>query len=267
VSNKQESAPELIGVRVLDLHLPVVAGDANEGGLSARKPLAYGTAFPVLPGVFVTAAHVISDARADGALSLSWMTPDRDVKVFPIVDCERFSPVDLAICHCPDLQQLTPISLDFDHTLDLLVPSYAIGFPYAVDPEWVTMAPRAFRGYVVTRRELYHLPAQPPGYEVSFPAPQGLSGAPLVSHVQGDHRAYGYVIQQGVLGVGEHQAVVGVAVSIEVLLSIRTNINGIGALALAFGREPRELPPPSKPRRPGGVTPVDDMTGWPDDHS
>jgi hypothetical protein len=102
---------------------------------------------------------------------------------------------------------------------------------------------------------------------VSFPTPQGLSGAPLVSHIHGDHRAYGYVVQQGVLGVGEHQAIVGVAVSIEVLLSIRTNVNGIGALALPFEHEPRELRPPTAPRRPGGVTPVEHTNGWPDDHT
>jgi hypothetical protein len=39
---------------------------------------------------------------------------------------------------------------------------------------------RAFKGYVVTRRALRHLPAAPPGYEISFIPPIGLSGAPLM---------------------------------------------------------------------------------------
>src|SRR5207244_12245499 len=75
--------------------------------------------------------------------------------------------------------------LNFDHQLDMLDPASSIGFPWSLDPEWVTVVPRALRGHVVTRRELYQLRAQPPGYELSFHAPRGISGGPLVVHVRG----------------------------------------------------------------------------------
>ena len=54
----------------------------------------------------------------------------------------------------------------------------AIGFPFSIDPERLTWICRGFKGHVVTSREMYHISAQPPGYELSFVPPPGLSGAP-----------------------------------------------------------------------------------------
>ena len=72
----------LLGVRILDLHLGVVAVRQKPGGgIEAPKPLIYGTAFPVLPGLFVTAGHVATDtevARAVCAPSANACEPYRD---------------------------------------------------------------------------------------------------------------------------------------------------------------------------------------------
>jgi hypothetical protein len=256
-----------MAVRVLDLHYPVVAGRPNsDGGLSLTKAYVYGTAFPILPGLFVTAGHVAQDAEGDGTPALGWMGPEGEIKAFAIAESEQFKGLDLALCYVPDLVKVVPFTIEFDQGLEMLDPAYAIGFPHAVDPEWVSMAPRALRGFVVTRREMYQLPAQPPGYELSFGAPQGLSGAPLVSHVRGSHRCYGYVVQQGVLGLGDQQTVVGVAIDITVLLSIETQLMGIGALANALGQKPKQLEPPSPRQLPGGAKPLDEGAAhWPDD--
>ena len=255
------------GVRVLDLHLAVVAVQRKpDGGFEVPKPIIYGTAFPVLPGLLVTAGHVADHAHTDGMIGLVRIGPDGQIKVSAVRDCEVFSSIDVALLDCPGLNELVPLPIDFDHQLGMLDPAYAIGLSSALDPEWVTLVPRAFRGHVVTRREMYQLRAQPPGYELSFHAPQGLSGAPLVSHIRGSQCCYGYMIQQATIGSGQHETVVGIAIDISVLLSLRTQVQDRGVLAEAFGRLPVELPTPSPVQLPGGRRiPVIDPSDWPDD--
>jgi hypothetical protein len=91
-------------VAILDVHLPVVAVRRNDdGGLEAPKPVIYGTAFPILPGTFVTAGHVARDARADGIPALARRAPDGQVKVFEVIAYEVFAPTDLALLACPGL--------------------------------------------------------------------------------------------------------------------------------------------------------------------
>jgi trypsin-like peptidase len=263
----EATTSNVIGVRVLDLHLGVVAVRRKaDGGIEAPKPLIYGTAFPILPGLFVTAGHVANDVQVDGIPGLVQVTSGRNIKVSEITQLEVFSGIDLALLECPGLKELVPLPLEFDRELTFLEPAYAIGYPYALDPEWVTVVPRGFRGHVVTRRELYQLRGQPPGYELSFHAPQGLSGAPVVSHVQGDHRCYGYVVQQATLGGGDEKAIVGVAVDIRVLLTVKTDLLGLGPLALAFGRDPVTPRAPSPVQLPGGRKPIPmNIEPWPDE--
>ena len=66
-----------------------------DGGIEAPKPLIYGTAFPVLPGVFVTAGHVATDAETDGIPGLVQVKSDRSVKAFEITEFEVFQGIDL----------------------------------------------------------------------------------------------------------------------------------------------------------------------------
>lgn len=257
---------QLHGIRVLDLHLAVVAVQRKpDGGLEVPKPIIYGTAFPVLPGLFVTAGHVADDAHSDGMLGLARIGPDGDIKVSSVPDCEVFSGVDVALLSCPALSELVPLSLDFDHQLEMLDPAYSIGFPWSLDPEWITVVPRALRGHIVTRRELYQLRSQPPGYELSFQAPKGMSGAPLVSHVRGSQCCYGYIVQQATIG----ESVFGIAVDISVLLGLRTNVQNRGVVAEAFARSPVALPTPTSAQLPGGrrLPTLADEAEWPDDRS
>jgi hypothetical protein len=124
--------------------------------------------------------------------------------------------------------------------------------------------PRAFSGTVVTRRGLYQLPRHPPGYEVTFQAPQGLSGAPLISVEPHDRPyCYGYMIQHCTIGTPEVQTPIGVAVSIEVLLGIHGNVTG-GAMAKLFEREPRQLRPAMEPRLVVEDLNFNPEEGWPE---
>ena len=162
------SDDNIVGVRMFDLHLGVVAATKTASGqVEAPKPLIYGTAFPILPGLFVTAGHSAKDAKADGLLGLVRLNSSGDVVVSAVTRCEVFDAIDLALMECPDFAGLTPFVLEFDRGLGLLDPAYAVGFPHAMDAEWVTVVPRGFRGYVVTRRELYQLSGRPRGYELS----------------------------------------------------------------------------------------------------
>ena len=258
------------GLRAFDFNLPVFAYQRRENGsLETPKPVIYGTAFPIAPGLFATAGHVVRDADADGRVGLSYFTGAGEPVVHHHVPaCEYIREIDLGLMQCPSLAHLAPIALEFDRQLDMLHPAMAMGFPMALDVEFVSCVPRGFEGSVVTRRQLYHLPAQPPGYELSFFAPQGLSGAPLMSMVHGTPRCYGYVVQQSTIGLGPEKTPVGLAVSIEVLLTVKTSFAADGYLASVFGKHhvlPRR---PAQKKLPGGMrqTPAEDLEhGWPDD--
>jgi hypothetical protein len=251
-------------------HLPVMAAvKAPSGGLETPKPLAYGTAFPVAPGVFLTAAHVIKDARVDGIPGLSVMKPGEQAFAHDIVEYELVDAIDLAILRCPSLSDLPRLEMDFDRPLDMFMPAQAVGFPFAVDAEYVRIVGRGFAGHVITRRELYHLPAQPPGYELSFFAPRGLSGAPVMSMGYRVPKVYGYIVQQSVIGSTDSQVPVAIAVDISVLLSIKHSSIACGPFAGLFGRDLVTPRPPSVKQLPGGMKPVntDPSDGWPDDLS
>lgn len=261
-------APKRLGVEMLDLHLPVMSGQWKKGGgFAAAVPVVYGTAFPIAHGgIFVTAAHVIRDAKSDGEPVLSRLrSGDGAMQAYQIVDMELFEGLDLAVMRCPALEAAIPLSLDFDRELTIFDEVSAVGYPFSVDAEHLTMVHRGFAGHIVTRREFYHLPMQPPGYELSFLTPPGMSGAPLVAKQGGSHYCYGYIIQQSSVSVKDVTVALGLAVSIEVLLWIRSAVVG-KPLAFVLGREPVEPRPPEPPVRPGGLAaPVVGVDGWPDD--
>src|SRR5262252_698395 len=250
---------------IWDLHLPVIAVKRGaDGSVHSPRPIVYGTAFPIAEGLFVTAGHVVRDAQSDGELALSVVVPGQGLRPFRAGLIEMFDPLDLALITCKRLAHLPALRPEFDRPLGLLAPVSAVGFPLSIDAEYVSVTPRAFGGFVVARRDLRQLPSQPTGYEVSFFAPQGLSGAPLVSTAHGAPRCYGYMIQQGTLGLGEDVTPVGIAVGIEVLLTIQ--YDGL-PLAPVFGRDPVVARAPVAPSLPGGLPLAIDagVDGWPDD--
>jgi len=242
----------LIGVNILDLHLAVVAGRpaADGSAFDLASPVFFGTAFPVLPGVFVTAAHVVNAAQATGgSLALFRSGPGEPVRPMPIQmvdDVEVFEGLDLALLKCNGHAHLLPIPPLFE-PLEVLQPVTCVGFAVGVDAEYQTYVHRAFAGHVVTRRELYHMkPDQPPGYELSFVTPPGLSGAPLVIHTSEGAFFAGYIVHWWRTELEGAEYRFGVAVASDVLLSVESRIVG-GPLAIALGDRPRPLRPPTSP--------------------
>jgi hypothetical protein len=252
-------------IGIWDVHLPVLSVEVHsDGSVRTRKPIVYGTAFPIAPGLFVTAGHVLRDANSDGEPVLSVVVPGEPMRPFRVGMYEVFESIDLGLLVCEQLRHLPPLTPDFDRPLRLLAQVSAVGFPLAMDAEYVSLTPRAFGGFVVARRDLRLLPAQPTGYEVSFFAPQGLSGAPLISTAHGKPRCYGYMVQQATLGLGTDVTPVGIAVGIEALWTVRFDSR---PLAWDCGRPPVAPRPPTPPALPGGlpVATAADLEGWPDD--
>jgi hypothetical protein len=90
---------------------------------------------------------------------------------------------------------------------------------------------RAFKGYVVNRRALERLKAAPPGYELSFVPPPGLSGAPLLTLMpDGLASICGVILEYHTAELGERRMDLGLALDIEELLTIDSRILG-GSIA------------------------------------
>jgi hypothetical protein len=261
------ATPEVVGVSVDDLHFGVVSGEGKPGdALNTTAPIVYGTAFCFAPGgLFLTAGHVLEDALKDagpnGVVGLFRRSGKSALEGGPVTCHELHRGIDMALLLCPFFRRAIPFPIAFDE-LDLLTPVSAIGFPLAVDTERLALVARGFLGHVVTRRELYQLPAQPPGYEVSFPCPRGLSGAPLVQQRRDGAWCVGYVVQNWRYASGDYTA--GVAVACDALLSIESKMLN-RPLARLFGLEPRPLRSPTPVRNPLMVRSDTSVEGWPDD--
>src|SRR5689334_17635007 len=146
-------------VTLHDLHLGIVAGKGALGGsFQVNKPVVFGTAFPIAPGLFMTANHVLrdalADAGADGIVAL-FRKGATEVESGPVTRHEAIPHLDVALLECPHFKRLEALPVEFS-ALDIFMPVSAAGYPYAVDTARLSFVPRGFAGHVVTRRELYH---------------------------------------------------------------------------------------------------------------
>ena len=156
-------------------------GDPVDGLFNLERGEFHGTAFCLTPGIFVTAAHVYQAAAADGTVALARLGPGTSVQL--VRDADVFPDVDLALMYCPNLdaEVMNFVFEPLPFLMDVFAIGYAFGSEIAVrEGEPHVYHLRAFKGYVVTRRGLTQLPGVPPGYEVSFVPPPGLSGAALL---------------------------------------------------------------------------------------
>jgi hypothetical protein len=102
-------------------------------------------------------------------------------------------------------------------------------------PNWYL---RAFRGHVVTRRTLTILPGNPPGYELSFVPPPGLSGAPLLVPSADGEAVAGIVLKHHKAEFRERTMELGLALDIEELLTLDSRLVG-GSIAEHLYNRPR----------------------------
>ena len=129
---RREIARQGQGLKVFDLHVPIIAYKAaSDGSGETPKPVIYGTAFPIAPGLLATAAHVLMAASADGTPGLMLIRAGKKILHCPIRSYELIDPIDLGVISCPTLAHLPSVPIDFDRRLDLLTNAFAIGFPMA----------------------------------------------------------------------------------------------------------------------------------------
>ena len=78
------------------------------------KPYVYGTAFPILPGVLVTAAHVVKAATADGELGVAmYGAAGMHVSGRAVDGYDLAEPLDLALLYVPSLERTAAANVIF----------------------------------------------------------------------------------------------------------------------------------------------------------
>lgn len=224
------------------VNLAVVAGRGNqeEAVFELNYGVSHGTAFCLAPHLFLTAAHVFRAAQADGEVALARLTPGQ-FQVQTVHDVEVFEDIDVALLLCPHLgAEILPYNFE---PLYYLVDVFAMGFPFGFEPPFSYL--RAFKGHVMTRRVLISLRGGPPGYELSFVPPPGLSGAPLLTMLpDGSTAVTGIILQHYTAEYCERRMDLGLALDIEELLTLDSRLVG-GSIAERLFRRPR-IPPRSQ---------------------
>lgn len=181
-----------------EIVLPVIAGRKYahaEFPCQMAGAGVFGTAFLHPDGWFVTAAHVVHAAAAFETFGLGFLPYPGYAGSWhfaPVTEFKLYPEIDLAILRADASGVL---SLQW-HTEDLGIFAAvdSLGYPYAYNPQEQLIRPRGFRGSVVSDSTLDEFPARPSGYEVSFAAPRGLSGAPLLHRHDGDVLVAGVIV-------------------------------------------------------------------------
>jgi hypothetical protein len=225
--------------------LPVMGLEAPEGSSSAKAREMCGTAFTIGGGAYLTAGHVCKQARAHPLQAIGMMDePETEAfKLVKVTHAEVLEAVDLGVLKASHSFGTTfrwsraPASL-----LDT-VETY--GYPYGFDAESEMLTVRAFKGTVVGGGPLRRVPAQPPAWEVSFPCPRGLSGAPLIRTDPQPTQIIGVILgnnitemvvyteKETLLEHGRDQTLIktealhlGVAIKAEVVLNVMSSLLG-----------------------------------------
>jgi hypothetical protein len=157
----------------------MVLGGDNLTPSDFRLANIYGTAFPIGGEYFLTADHVLKNALKNPYCGLGFAGLNRQLSSRSLIAHESFPDYDVALLqgYAPD----TPL-LSWDLTnQDPFADVQTMGYPLAWDVKQSEIYTRAFKGHIVTTRRWHDLKAAPNIYELSFQAPPGLSGAPLVS--------------------------------------------------------------------------------------
>jgi hypothetical protein len=161
------------------MFLPVLGGTPDASAQRMAVSDVFGTAFAIGGGMYMTAGHVVEAALSTAMVTLAFPEDQgRGWGMYPVLDHEIFSPCDVAIIraespHAVPLPWETPM-------LTVLTDVMAFGYAYGLDHETHILRLRGFKGYTVAARAFERLPVRPAAYELSFQAPRGLSGAPLL---------------------------------------------------------------------------------------
>jgi hypothetical protein len=150
-------------------------------GPQSARPMIFGTAFCLGRGIFVTAAHVLSEIAEIQARAAIAVIAGGPVVPGSQLKTELIQTHDVGLMVA---EANAVAALDWAlEPVDIVRNVYSIGYPYSIDldPDWDAWkaSMRGFQGAIATRRKLWRLPGRPLGYEVDCPFSPGLSGAPL----------------------------------------------------------------------------------------
>jgi len=183
------------GIVAGDVVFPVFgAGAGPKGDLEELC----GTAFSIGPGVFMTAGHVVKKAFTHqvaaigfpGAPGLTWRGSSIDER-------ELFDDLDIGICKAR-VPHAPPAPWGGGEPLLLSEEVQTVGYPHGLDLALRMVVVRAFQGHIVSERKFGGLPGLPRVYELSFPCPKGISGAPIWT-TEGEGRVAGVIVSNAIM--------------------------------------------------------------------
>jgi len=166
---------------------PVVVGHLDEYGAYDMLGDVLGTCFSISGGFYMTAGHVVRELQArTGDATPLIATPSEHNWIPAIIQESEVLGADIGILTCHMVSQRLPKLIWDIENLNVLASVKSIGYAYGthlVDNEPMIVA-RAFKGEVVCTLPRF----RPIGFEgptfsvheLSFQAPRGLSGAPLL---------------------------------------------------------------------------------------
>jgi hypothetical protein len=145
----------------------------------------WGTAFAIRNDLFLTAAHVVQNAIAEGELWLGGPTTEGTPMGFaPIAEHELFLDLDIALLRSDRPLAVTVLNEWLASRVQLLQDLSTFGYPHAttieLEEERIDVVFRGYKGHIVTTKGFRRLPGSPAVYELSCPFPIGLSGAPVL---------------------------------------------------------------------------------------
>ena len=195
-------------ISAYDVLLPVFSARPVAGRVFSPSAEVAGTCFLLGGPFYLTAGHVAAQHEADGRRSTVGLLSSHDGNwhATKVVEIELL-PDDLAIIQLATNREPAPeTELAFpwlDAGVAPLSDVWTVGYAYGLHTvrDRPMVLQRAFRGHIVADPAEFEIPARPrdpfAAYELSFQAPRGLSGSPLL------------------MGLGEHisdQSIVGVVV-------------------------------------------------------
>lgn len=238
MTTRQPSAQGITPAPFIDIIRTVfpVVSMAPESDQAAR-PDFFGSAFCVAPGIFMTAAHVIREAEAVGAVAVGGPVGDGLLGAARAKQTETWPDRDIGLIYC-GVQDIPPLNIWMIHRVQLLTDLQAFGYPHAVTwspaGDKLHVVFRGYKGYVITTRGFERLPGSPSVYEVSSPYPVGMSGAPVLFSKDDGIAVAGVVVGTDTVTYAGVPQNVGIAMTAEEIVGLRSDILG-GPIAEMLG--------------------------------
>ena len=166
---------------------PVLIGRTGEHGKYDMHGDVIGTCFSIAGGFCLTAGHVVRNLQAlKGDFVPLIATPTNEAWTAAVIQESEFLDADIGILQCITMSdQLPTLTWNVDN-LNVLASVKSFGYAYGthfVERELMIVA-RAFKGEIVcTLPRFKPIGFDGPAFsvhELSFQAPRGLSGAPLL---------------------------------------------------------------------------------------